>query len=171
MRKVRSLLAVMMLVSMSSVSAMADVTDYVGTGTDKGRCPQVIVVKPEISEKNVFNPVDSSKFETASNMIGQAVSNKYPGSAVISAKDLNQYKSCNVPVALAKLKSYTPESAIFGQHQGNMTVTILHFPSTAADAPDRTIDVSASGERYWGEDQPFMNAVQAVVEKIQKTNF
>lgn len=94
----------------------------------------------------------------------------HPGSAVISAANLSEYKGCDVPVVLTKLKSYSTEPAIFGQHEGRATVSILHFNSTSSDAPDKQIDVTATGERHWGDSVPFMNAVHAVCDKIQKTS-
>jgi hypothetical protein len=171
MRKTCSLVGALLLVCITSLSAFADITDYMGANGKTSGCPKVVVIKPELNDKNVFYPVDAANLETASNMIGQAVANKYPGSTVIAAKDLNQYRPCNVPVVLTKLKGYTKESAILGQYEGKAAVSILHFPSTTADAPDKQVDISATGDRHWGDDVPFMNAIQAVINKIQKTSF
>ncbi|HBG06665.1 MAG: hypothetical protein A2075_10140 [Geobacteraceae bacterium GWC2_58_44] len=124
-----------------------------------------------MSEKNVFVPVDSSDLETASNMIGSAVAGKYQGSAVVTAKELETLKGCDVPVVLAKLESYTREPAIFGQYQGKANVKILQFKSPDADAPNKEVEITATGERHWGDSVPFMNAIQAVCAKIQKTSF
>lgn len=171
MRKPWTLLGALALVCVTALPAFADVSDYLGPGAKPDRCPRTVVVKPELSQSNVIYSIDSSDLETASNMIGTTVADKYDGAAVISAKDLDQYKVCNVPVVLAKLKSYTTEPAIFGQHEGKATITILHFQSTMANAPDKEIEVSATGERHWGDDVPFMNAVKAVCDKIQTTSF
>jgi hypothetical protein len=157
------------LVSMVSFSASADVSDYLGGANGKpGKCPKVIVIRPDLSERNVFAQLDPSDFQSASNMVGSAVASKYEGADVFSAKDLKSLKACNVPVVLTKLKSYTREPAIFGQFEGKATITILHFASTNADTPDREVDVTANGERHWGDAIPFMNAIKAVCEQIQK---
>jgi hypothetical protein len=171
MRKSWSLIAALALVFATALSAFADVTDYLGAGQKPARCPKTIVVRPELLQSNVIATIDSSDLETASHMIGSTVANKYDGSLVIAVKELDQYRVCNVPVVLAKLKSYTTQPAIFGQHEGNATVTILHFRSTNASDPDKEIEVSATGERHWGDDVPFMNAVKAVCDKIQSTSF
>jgi hypothetical protein len=152
------------------MSALADVNDYLGTNGNPSRCPKLVVIRPEISSKNVFVPVNASEMESASNMIGSAVAGKYDGATVISAKELDKYRPCNTPVLLTKLKSYSTEPAIFGQHEGKADVTILHFTSPSADAPDREVNLSATGERQWGDSLPFMNAIKAVCEKIQKTS-
>jgi hypothetical protein len=168
MRKGWSLVGAVVVVCLMAVSASADVSDYLGDSSKSSKCPKVIVIRPELSEKNVFYPVDAPDLETASNMIGSAVASKYEGSAVFSAKELKDLKACNVPVVLTKLKSYTKEPAIFGQFEGKASVTILHFRSTGSDAPDKEVEVSATGERHWGESVPFLNAIQAVCAKIQK---
>ncbi|HJV65258.1 MAG TPA: hypothetical protein VJ550_05970 [Geomonas sp.] len=171
MRKSWTVIGALALVWLTVLPAFADVTDYLGPGQKPARCPKTIVVRPELSQSNVIYSIDSSDLETASNMIGSTVANKYEGASVISAKDLDQYRVCNVPVVLAKLKSYTTEPAIFGQHEGKATVTILHFASSNASDPDKEFEISATGERHWGDDVPFMNAVRAVCDKIQTTSF
>jgi hypothetical protein len=171
MRKGLSIFAAMLLVFATSFSALADVSDYLSGGAKSSRCPRTIVVRPEMSQKTIFYPVDSSNLDTASKMIGSAVAGKYDGAMVIAPSDLEQYKSCDVPVVLAKLKSYTKDPAIFGQYEGKATISILHFRSPSSNSPDRETQVSATGERHWGDDVPFMNAMQAVAEKIQKTSF
>ena len=171
MRKRWSLMGAGLLVCLTSLPALADVTDYLGPEGKPSRCPKTIVIRPELTDKNVFYPIDTAHLDSASKMIGSAVANKYEGSAVITAKDLNQYKICEVPVVLTKLKSYTKEPAIFGQYEGKAAVTILHFKSTTSDTPDKEVDIYATGERHWGDDVPFMNAIQAVADKIQKTSF
>ncbi|HJV33822.1 hypothetical protein [Geomonas sp.] len=171
MRKPWSLIGALALVCATALPALADVTDYLGPGEKPSRCPKTIVVRPELLRSNVISTIDSSDLETASHMIGSTVANRYDGSLVIAAKDLDQYRVCNVPVVLSKLKSYTTQSAIFGQREGTATVTILHFASTNASDPDKQIEVSATGERHWGDDVPFMNAVKAVCEKIQTAPF
>lgn len=170
MHKNLSLMGALMLVCLTVIPALADVTDYLGPGAKPAKCPPTIVVRPELSQSNVIYSIDSSDLESASRMIGATVANKYEGAAVISASDLDQYRVCQVPVVLAKLKSYTTKSAIFGQHEGTITVTILHFKSTAASDPDKQIEVTATGERHWGDDVPFVNAVKAVCDKIQSTS-
>lgn len=158
------------LIATAPVAARADVSDYLG-GADPARCPRAIVIRPDISERNVFYSVDQSEMETASNMIGAALSGKAPGSAVISPKELQRMKSCDVPVLLAKLKSYTRESAMFGQHQGKATVSVLRFRSPVAETPDKEFEISASGDRSWNDSTQFMTAVEEVCEKIQTTTF
>jgi hypothetical protein len=167
MRKV--LLLASLMISLP-LAALADVKDYLGTDGNPPRCPKIVVIRPEISEKNVFVPVEASEMESASNMIGSAVAGKYDGALVITGKELDKVRSCNTPVLLTKLKSYSTQPAIFGQHEGKADVSILHFVSPAADAPDREVSVSASGERHWGDSIPFMNAIKAVCDKIQKTS-
>jgi hypothetical protein len=164
------LLLASLLMVLLPLSANADVKDYLGTDGNPSRCPKVVVIRPEISEKNVFVPVEASEMESASNMIGSAVAGKYDGALVITGKELDKVRSCNTPVLLTKLKSYSTQPAIFGQHEGKADVSILHFVSPAADAPDREVSVSASGERHWGDSIPFMNAIKAVCDKIQKTS-
>jgi hypothetical protein len=159
------------LIATAPVAARADVSDYLGSGADPSRCPKAIVIRPDISERNVFYSVDQSDMDTASNMIGAALSGKAPGSAVISPKELQRMKSCDVPVLLAKLKSYTRETAAFGQHQGKAMVSVLRFRSPIAQAPEKEIEISASGDRSWSDSTQFMTAIEEVCEKIQTTSF
>jgi hypothetical protein len=170
MRKGWSILGALLLVLATSFSALADVSDYL-SGGNPSRCPRTIVVRPEMSQKTVFYPVDPSYLDTASKMIGSAVADKYEGAMVIAPSDLDRYQSCEVPVVLAKLKSYTKEPAIFGQYEGKATISMLHCRSPQANSPDKETQVSATGDRHWGDDVPFMNAMQAVADKIQKTSF
>lgn len=170
MRKTWSLISALIFVCVTALPALADVSDYLGPGNKPARCPKTLVVRPELTQGNVTYPVDTSDLETASNMIGSTVANKFDGASVIRGKDLDQYKVCNSPVVLVKLKSYSTQSAIFGQHEGKLEITALHFASTNASAPDKEIEVSATGERHWGDDQPFMNAVKALCDKIQSSS-
>jgi hypothetical protein len=170
MRSIWSIFGAIFLVCLVSLAARADVSDYLGSSGGKApRCPKVIVIRPDLSEKNVFSHLEASDFQSASFMVGSAVASKYEGADVFTAKDLNDLKSCNVPVVLAKLKSYSREPAIFGQYEGKATITILHFASTTADTPDKQVDVTANGDRHWGDTVPFLNAIKAVCEQIQKT--
>jgi hypothetical protein len=171
MSKRMSLTSALFVVCLTSLPAYADVSDYLGDTAKSSKCPKMIVIRPELSEKNVFFPVNAEDYDIASNMIASAVANKYEGATIISAKQLNDLKICNIPVALPKLKSYTKEPAIFGQSEGKATVSVLHFHSTYADAPDKEISVTASGDRHWGDSIPFINAIQAVCDKIQRTSF
>lgn len=166
-----SLVGASLLVGLMYLPAQADVSEYLGSSGETSKCPKMIVVRPEVSEKNVFYQVDASDMETASNLIGSAVAGKYQGAAVISAKELDSLKSCEVPVVLAKLKSYTKEPSFMGQFEGKATVNLLHFKTPYADAPNKEVEVSATGARHWGDAVPFMNAIQAVCAKIQKTSF
>lgn len=158
------------VIAAAPVAARAEVSDYLGSGADPSRCPKVIVIRPDISEQNVFYYVDQSEMDTASNMIGAALAGKTPGSAVISPKEFPRMKSCNVPVLLAKLRSYTRQSALFGQHQGKATVSVLRFSSPLAATPEKELEISASGDRSWSDSTQFMTAIEEVCDKIETTS-
>lgn len=171
MRKTLPAISALFLVALMAQTARADVSEYLGGSATGSKCPKAIVIRPEVSEKNVFYQVDSADMETASRMIGSAVAGRYQGAAIITPQELEPLKSCDVPVVLAKLQSYTREPAILGQYEGKATVNLLHFKSPYADAPDKEVEVTATGERHWGDSVPFLNAIQEVCAKIQKTSF
>jgi len=156
-------------ISLISYVSFAQVTNFLDNST--ATCPKAIIIRPEISGKNVFISGDNTQFFlSASYKIGSSLSDKLEGSAVISQDEFKKMNKCKTPIILTKLKSYSLSACSFGACTGDIAISLLIFNTPTSEKPDNIIDISAKGKfPEWGELAPFQAAIAALCETI-KTN-
>ena len=65
------------------------------------------------------------------------------------------------------LNSYSTKPAIWSQFQGTGTVSLTFYNGPTAENPAYAAQITAIGERQWGDTKPFINMFEAIGEQIE----
>lgn len=160
------ILGVLIQISLMSSIAIASVITYMDNPTT-GPCPKAIIIRPEISEQNVFITGDLSAFSVASHKIGTTLSSQIEGSKAVSKEEFKSIENCNVPIILSKIKSYSIGDCYWGACIGDISISLLIFESPASEKPEATREITSKGSPGWGELAPFQNAIDALCQSIK----
>jgi TolB-like protein len=88
---------------------------------------------------------------------------------VIPAARLKELSAdCNAPLVRVHLVSYSTSPSSRGQVVGTAEVSFLFYDSPDASQPGCSITIKEEGNRHWGDQQPFVNAFEAIAERLQE---
>lgn len=132
-------------------------------------CPDVIIVRPEFTNQNLGGTFQDAELLKASTKIANAFAPQFKNPLIISSGQIGLFSKCNAKVIVAKLKSYSKKPSVIGQSEGLITITADVYKTSMDTTPYLTKEFSENGRRHWGDSGPFLKAVDAVADKIERS--
>jgi hypothetical protein len=133
------------------------------------KCVKVFIVRPQMDSATISGTFAEREYLSASNLVAGAIGQKISTtSTVITVKDIDAIQKCDAKMIVAKVKSYYKEPSTMGQYCGVMTLTISTYLSPQNKLPAKTQELSAKGNRHWGDSAPLENAIEAICKEIRR---
>jgi TolB-like protein len=73
---------------------------------------------------------------------------------------------CRAPVVRVRLDTYSAAPGGREQFVGTAQATFSFFETVRAENPGAQIAIKESGDRHWGDQTPFVNAFEAIAERL-----
>jgi hypothetical protein len=87
---------------------------------------------------------------------------------VVRASQMSQLApDCNAPVVRVQLDAYSSGPGGMGQYVGTAQASLLFFENARSSQPGATITIREKGDRHWGDAQPFVNAFEAIADRLE----
>lgn len=121
----------------------------------------------ELESRQIGFVLDSDEKEELEDdlaeVIGEALKvNVIPAEAIQISNS-----SCSTGVIRIILNSYRKRPAAFSQFEGTASISILIYKTPKDSAPLVTVNIERTGDRHWGDETPFLNAFDEILEDLE----
>lgn len=87
---------------------------------------------------------------------------------MVTQEKIDDIKSCESEVVIAKIESYHTRPARMDQRYGTIKITFHFFDPASSEKPYKSETIIAEGDRHWGNSTPLENALIEAAEEICK---
>jgi hypothetical protein len=130
-------------------------------------CAGVIVVRPKIDKAILTNDVDDDNLISGGNAIATTIESTYKSAKIISEVEVKNYRKCNSSLVIIKFIGLHKEAAKLGQFTYVINLSVTFYDLEKYMRIIRSKDFKATGERDWGNERPFLNAINRVCKDIK----
>ncbi|NLG16856.1 MAG: hypothetical protein GX556_05935 [Fibrobacter sp.] len=121
----------------------------------------------ELRSKQIGFELDSDEKEELEENLAEVIGEAMRENVIPAEASQISNSSCNTSVIRIVLNSYRKSPAGMGQFEGTASLSISIYQTPSAAAPLVTVNIERTGERHWGDETPFLNAFEEIIEDLE----